>query len=391
MKMLKESFDVSQKKEMATKFAFAFFVNGFGFLMTYNTIINLTDLFQMRYGKSIMFYMACCLTFPLVCVLCLFVIWGHFENIRAELVFGYCLHVITILGMFFFTNMWLTLFFALLSGIGTGIIQGVLYNVLANFPERYMLSMQIGLSFSGLLASSIRIFTRFLVPDITVSAYLYYFFAITVIIATLALTIQWIFLNPLYDILIEENIVKDKKRAPDMEDSLLVTSNVSTLSLALKDWHWLLAVWINFSLTMVIFPGVLSTLQSSSPILGHGWFPILQILLFGACDVIIRIVLTPSIVNVGPLIILFLSALRIFFIPAFSILATSGNDTLIICTTILFGLSNGYCGTVPMIRAPNTVTKPESQQVIGSLMAFTLTLGLVCGSILGAVFQSYIV
>jgi len=206
MKLLKDSFDVSQKKEMATKFAFGFFVNGFGFLMTYNTIINLTDLFQMRYGKSIMFYMACCLTFPLVCVLCIFVIWGHFENIRAELVFGYCLHVITILGMFFFTNMWLTLFFALLSGIGTGIIQGVLYNVLANFPERYMLSMQIGLSFSGLLASSIRIFTRVLVPDITVSAYLYYFFAITVIIATLALTIQWIFLNPLFDILLEENI-----------------------------------------------------------------------------------------------------------------------------------------------------------------------------------------
>jgi len=186
-------------------------------------------------------------------------------------------------------------------------------------------------------------------------------------------------------------LVKDKKRAPDMEDSLLQTSNVSTLSLALEIWHWLLAVWINFSLTMVIFPGVLSTLQSSSPILGHGWFPILQILLFSACDVIIRIVLTPSIVDVGPLVILLLSALRIFFIPAFSILATSGNDTLIICTTILFGLSNGYCGTVPMIRAPNTVTKPESQQVIGSLMAFTLTLGLVCGSTLGAVFQSYIV
>jgi len=382
-----------KRKTSELKLAVASFVNGFGFLIAYNTIICLTDLWTMKFGKSIMFYLAVCLTAPLIIVLASFVLFGHGSKLRAGILFGYSLHLIAIAGLFLFTNhLWCVLFFATISGVGTGMVQGYYYNILANVPPRFMLQLQIGLSFSGFLASVLRVLSRIaLGGDIIASSYLFYTLAVCFIILAMTLSVRWIFQNPVYALLLEENRAKDSKRELSENDGLIQRSNKTNVSsLVSQVWPWILAVFLNFSTTMVIFPGVLSNLQSSRPYLQHGWFPIIQILLFGASDVVIRSILTEKIM-LTKFPILILSILRILFIPIFSYLSTSGYDFIIIFTTICFGLSSGYVGTIPMCKAPLSVTNPEMQQKIGSLSAFTLTFGLVFGFIVGTCLKNFII
>lgn len=161
--------------------------------------------------------------------------------------------------------------------------------------------------------------------------------------------------------------------------------------------RWLaMAVFVCFAVTMVfpVFTQEIYSVQPPSqaaPLLQPACFIPLAFLFWNSGDLAGRLVtLIPQLAALAnhPLQLFFLSLARLGFIPLYMLCNMHGQGAVIssdvfylFVVQFLFGLSNGYVGSICMMGPVHWV-EPEEREAAGSFMGLMLCGGLTAGSVL---------
>jgi equilibrative nucleoside transporter 1/2/3 len=170
----------------------------------------------------------------------------------------------------------------------------------------------------------------------------------------------------------------------------------TTWQLIAKFWPYMFTVCYSFVISLSLFPSVTAAIPSMSQdqTFLTKYFISIHFLLFNIGDYLgktIPIVPQLYISHYVPLTLI--SLLRTLFIPYFLfnniflgpntpgvLKNVFGNDTAFLILVFVFGLTNGYLGSAPMMSAPSQVGL-ESKSTLSSLMALFLAIGLALGSL----------
>ncbi|KXN67701.1 hypothetical protein CONCODRAFT_80030 [Conidiobolus coronatus NRRL 28638] len=163
-----------------------------------------------------------------------------------------------------------------------------------------------------------------------------------------------------------------------------------------KFWPYMFTVCYSFIISLSLFPSVTAAIPSMSQdqTFLTKYFISIHFLLFNIGDYLgktIPIIPQLYISHYVPLTLIGL--LRTLFIPYFLfnniflgpntpgvLKNVFGNDTAFLILVFVFGLTNGYLGSAPMMSAPSQVGL-ESKSTLSSLMALFLAIGLALGSL----------
>jgi len=376
----------------------AYLLNGIGFLSAYNAVVMVLDYFQFWYGTSIMYIIALCNTIPLIIILCFFSFYGTPENPGPVIQAGYALIATTMVLFCFINTFATTLIFCLMVGCGTAITQGLLFSSAGALPATYNIVFNMGIAASGFFMSAVRLVVKAAVPNVGLSALIYFILSICLTAAASLSCRYWIFRNPLFhEYQNQDEVPTEKtplKKNSDSGTTIQVAeekpkdlTNFGLFKIAILP---ICTVHLNYIVTLALFPGVCSEFRSGNAALGDGWFALICITIFGFCDVLSRQFLEclPHLTTSWNLA---LAIARIAFIPWFLYLVINpGSDANVYIAVALYGLTNGFCGSLAMIQGPQQVSDVSSKGRVGAMMAFFLTSGLTAGAVLGIVVKLYV-
>lgn len=205
--------------------------------------------------------------------------------------------------------------------------------------------------------------------------------------------------------LLRRHNLQKQKRAP--EDLIASTDSIDRsekkavpLTLLFRKLRWLAsAVFLTFAVTMT-FPVLTQRILSVRPpatapaLFQPPSFIPLAFLFWNSGDLLGRLI--PAIPRLSlvsrPKIVLCLAVARIVFIPMYQLCNIRGQGAVVqsdafylLVVQLLFGLSNGYLGSICMIGAAEWVDE-EEKEAAGGFMSLCLVAGLTVGS-----FASFIV
>ena len=175
--------------------------------------------------------------------------------------------------------------------------------------------------------------------------------------------------------------------------------NVDFTVIIKNTWVFNLALFINYFVTLGVFPSIPSLAETTSDnkTWGKYFVPVGCFLIFNACDLIGRIVAGfikwPRATKVGSVLMLLLAIFRLAFIPLFIFCHVSPkdrhftepyppfeSDAVYLLVNTLFGLTNGYLTNICMMCSPKMVEGGGNQSVAASFTVFTLVAGLLAGA-----------
>ncbi|KAJ3430244.1 equilibrative nucleoside transporter 1 [Anaeramoeba flamelloides] len=139
-----------------------------------------------------------------------------------------------------------------------------------------------------------------------------------------------------------------------------------------------------YIVTLSLFPSIVVKIPSTYHKLNKtGWYPMILITLFNICDLLGRLVVNyaTKIKSNAYLYILVVSRLAFCFLFVLMVRKTIFNDFLTYLFVIIFGLSNGFCSCLTMMKGPTfkNVLSHEKDNV-GVILSFFLQIGLFAGS-----------
>lgn len=197
----------------------------------------------------------------------------------------------------------------------------------------------------------------------------------------------------------KQQITKSKRSRDDLTtsvDSLLAKERKSVpLSVLFRKLRWLAGgVFVTFVVTMtfpVFTQRILSVRDplSSSPIFHPPSFIPLAFLFWNTGDLLGR--LLPALPYLSltsrPRIVFFLAVARVIFIPLYQLCNIRGQGAVVhsdafylVAVQLLFGISNGYVGSICMMGAAEWVN-PDEREAAGGFMSLCLVAGLAVGSL----------
>lgn len=303
--------------------------------------------------------------------------------------------------------MYVTLASVVFININAAIFQGGILGVAGKFPPAYMGAVFAGQAVGGIFASGTNVVVLAMGATDTQSAF--FCFVISVVFLLSALVAYGVATRTsFYQHYLGEKSTADCESK--VEDSKLLQQEKNSsprLPVKVSPLHVLgtilpygISVFLCFFVTLGAFPAVtaqvVSTLPATTAWASKFYVPVACFLLFNIGDYVGRflagLIQFPRPGKSGARIILFLSILRIVFIPLFlfcnlrpakrgltSVLFES--DIAYILIMAMFSISNGYLSSMCMISGPQVV-RPEEAQTAASLMVALLGLGLGVGAFL---------
>eukprot|EP00096_Caligus_rogercresseyi_P001486 TRINITY_DN1240_c0_g1_i5.p1 TRINITY_DN1240_c0_g1~~TRINITY_DN1240_c0_g1_i5.p1 ORF type:complete len:473 (-),score=120.20 TRINITY_DN1240_c0_g1_i5:837-2255(-) len=329
------------------------------------------------------------------------VVLNAFFGQRFSLHLRVAINLMMIIGLFSFicvlalvnTDAWqrefmgLVLLVVIVMSVGLAVFQGGIYGLGGKFPPKYMGSIVSGGAMGGIFPSILNIVV---IATLSSSGGQDVVGFVFFLIATLFL---------IFTLLAYYNVKKstyfclyNDHRSGENE---VVASLKTVGSVFRRSWISAATVFVTFAVTLSVFPALVVHVESFSlnPTWSQLYFtPVICFLLFNICDYVGREIAArfPGF-GKRSLIVLALSTSRIFLIPAFMLCNIPGqrnlpvffrSDSDFIFLMILFGLSNGYLGALPMINGPDVFEEPELQEMVGMILVACLCLGTAIGSIL---------
>ena len=154
----------------------------------------------------------------------------------------------------------------------------------------------------------------------------------------------------------------------------------------------MISIACTYFVTLSLFPGVESEMINCQ---WREWLPITLMALFNMFDVFGKIaalagqqILSPIQLVVGSLSrLIYIPLMLLCILPKEKPLLSSISWQFILSSTL--GLTNGYFGSVPMIRAPMIIIE-ERKEMTGNLMMFSYSIGLTIGSLLSYLLEAII-
>jgi len=154
----------------------------------------------------------------------------------------------------------------------------------------------------------------------------------------------------------------------------------------------MISIASTYFVTLSLFPGVESEMINCQ---WREWFPIILMALFNVFDVLGKIVALAAHHILSPMQLFTCSLLRFIYIPLMILCILPKHSPLLsnvfwqFFLSSTLGLTNGYFGSVPMIRAPLTIIE-ERKELTGNLMMFSYSVGLTIGSLLSYLLDAII-
>lgn len=281
--------------------------------------------------------------------------------------------------------------------MNSAIFQGGSFGIAGKFPPRYISVAMSGQAVGGIFPALVDLFvTGLRIKPQGVGV-------ICFIIATLVLLMCLVafhvaYKSPFFQYYYRNNI---HSAAEDSNRGLSMPKKIKLVFA--HSWQYCLAIYITFTVTLSVFPAV--TVLVESQFLGDPtleWWAkdffgiVCCFLLFNFGDLIGRCLASwiqmPGNTRWGRNIVVFLSFLRVIFIPLFMYCNASPtlrhlpvffpNDADYILFMVLFSISNGYLGNLCMIHGPKTIDSSELQETTAMVMVACLLLGTGSGSFL---------
>jgi len=157
-------------------------------------------------------------------------------------------------------------------------------------------------------------------------------------------------------------------------------------------WPYMISIACTYFVTLSLFPGVESEMINCQ---WREWLPIILMALFNIFDVFGKIFALTAHHIFSPIQLFICSLMRLIYIPLMilCILPKSSpflsNNFWQFFLSSTLGITNGYFGSVPMIRAPMTIIE-ERKELTGNLMMFSYSVGLTLGSLLSYLLDAII-
>jgi len=281
------------------------------------------------------------------------------------------------------------------AGTTTAYHQGGIFALVSQFSPIYVVSVMSG---QGLAGSAVAIFqilsalaappsTPFDTPtenDLSRSTLLYFLCAF--IIAILALISFYFILIRLPFYLHYREQVRNVETTYDTNSIKATFSKIRILAFA---------VGFVFAVNLSVFPSITASIKSTvkdenkSKFHQDYLFIPLHFLIFNLGDWLGRYLPLLQFFNItDPVTLARMSISRIIFLPIFLMCNVDGrrifpliinSDLIYFLILLLFAISNGYIGTLPMMAAPQV--EGVAKDLAGTIMTFCLVFGLVLGSI----------
>jgi len=168
--------------------------------------------------------------------------------------------------------------------------------------------------------------------------------------------------------------------------------NVTALTRVLKIIKtpaWL--IWLNFALTLSVFPGVTVEFHSESGL--GSWYPVILISTFNLADMLGRMWSSwnyceepPKPAAIRTLVLGRCCLIPLFILSVHPRILT--NDVLGILLLFTHGVSSGYAATMCMVLAPTLVKNESEKEIASMLMVFLLMCGLATGAVTGSILEA---
>jgi len=423
----------------------SWFLIGIGFLFPYNSVVTAVDFFAHIYGESIDFYLGWLLLAPSMLILCIALQYGYWGSILQRVVGTFLGSALLTVIIPLVRNVYVLFVGTFILGVLSAILQGTLFSLLGFLGSDFMSITQTGIGFSGVLVGITRIITKATIPThIEESTYIYFSIAFVMVCVDIALYVLVLhpshriqkaiyldtqknealhqhnspFASPakkrvmnaskhheqqnvseargILQVGIRKGSIKnyESMSSPSSEadpinselDSpsrSLSQDPMSLWALFCASWRCQIAVFLNYTITLSLFPGVISLMVWNDK--GDEWFAVVQIFLFNLLDTIGKnMVTSPRIRGLWSHSgLLTVSVCRLSFIPLFILCVKPRvfGWPIAILINAAMGISNGLVGTSGFCLGPQSKLIPEHERGrTAQMLAVSLTSGLVGGA-----------
>jgi solute carrier family 29 (equilibrative nucleoside transporter) protein 4 len=154
----------------------------------------------------------------------------------------------------------------------------------------------------------------------------------------------------------------------------------------------MISIACTYFVTLSLFPGVESEMINCQ---WREWLPIILMALFNIFDVFGKIFALAAHQIFTPIQLFICSLLRLIYIPLMILCILPKSSPILanifwqFFLSSTLGITNGYFGSVPMIRAPMMIIE-ERKELTGNLMMFSYSVGLTVGSLLSYLLDAII-
>ncbi|KAI8142258.1 equilibrative nucleoside transporter [Fennellomyces sp. T-0311] len=305
-----------------------------------------------------------------------------------------------------------TMALLILTGATTSVFQIAVFAEACRLPPRYVQAVMSGQGVAGVAVAVASILSAFAgsateAPDeaaVTRSAFLYFMaaFGITVaaLIGRVIVTRQPFYIRQMnVDPAILTNSVVDEEVDDEQQFFSNDEAELSIRAIVGKSSKLVFAVGYIFVITLMLFPSITALIKSVSrhapQVQGNRFFDddvfvAFHFVLFNVGDWVGRTLpIFKSMRTFKPNLLMMFTLLRTIFVPTFlfcNVVASDrklpvliDNDVVYFLLVWIFAVSNGWLGSLTMMAAPQQVTSAAEKSLVGSVMSFSLVVGLAIG------------
>lgn len=275
---------------------------------------------------------------------------------------------------------WGSMVMVILAGVFGSSILSIMYATAAQFSPDHAAYASSGCGCCGVVASALRIITKAAVPNPTprqnqITSTIYFFLAALILILTIVYY-TWV-------------LKKDQYFAQNINPSETSTTSVftkATAEVVKVIWPIWLSDFVNFLITLTLFPGYMTQLPQKKP--WGTWVPVVVTTVFCIFDWVGRYLPSRFIwpsekycwIPIYTRLLFFL-----IFMLSIQDVVDLGEPYWTFLWSIPFAVTNGYMSTVVMIFGSNhSALDTDQRRTAGFLMSFANT-----GGILAAMFLTY--
>eukprot|EP01136_Pigoraptor_vietnamica_P040339 Opistho-1_new@1037 len=368
------------------------FIQGVGMLFPWNMFITATDYYQDRFDNSSYadnFELFFSFTFQASNIIMLFftVRFQHLFSVSTRIfvplfvqlaVFTLTTVLVKIDTIQVNTFFAITMACVVAAGMMTAFLQGGIFGLAGTLPFKYVQAVMGGQALGAIIVSVVSVITIAVGESKQTSALAFFSVSVAVIgvcIVSYGVMLRLPFIKYHLDLRPPESINKDIARSFSFAETFVKIRGLAV------------AVGYNFFITLALFPGITSSVESSNNFSSRLFVPIYNFLGFNIGDYIGRHA-AGMFQRPGPKTLWIPIAIRTVFVPLFMFCNVKDSrfptpfhhDAWPVIFMIIFAITNGYYGSLAMMYGPAQVSQHE-KEVAGTMMVFGLTLGLGLGSI----------
>ncbi|XP_043801835.1 equilibrative nucleoside transporter 3 isoform X1 [Apis laboriosa] len=277
----------------------------------------------------------------------------------------------------------------------SAIFGGSLMGIVGRFSSKYITAMSSGQALGGIITATAEICSLWIGASPILSGLVYFIIGDVILflslIAYIVLEKATFFKHHMIEKL-PENVEADFSITGEV--TFPHGTTVSYKRIIKRIWHYGISVLLVFFISLSVYPALTVLIESQYKGKGYIWndiyfVPVVTYLIFSCGDYTGRIL--SGIFQWPknkPWQIIFLSLMRIAFIPAFMFCNAQPrhhlsvyihNDIYYILITIAFAISNGYLCNLTLILTP-TVVDSQEKEIASVMMGAFLGIGLISGS-----------